>query len=602
MAFRLSFNTISFILILVSFVFLLLSVISSPVVTQLNVGKTASHTYGVFGYCWDNNSQCSSATYPLQLSTISDSSTNWKMSSGSRDILAKIFIITPIALGFNFILLMLIIVSHFTSRGIVLVGIGINIISAILTIISCVVTVLAFYPNLAWTGWILIGSAAANLVSFIFLILTLTIMGNDSDEDEDFDEDEAGFGKFSNYNKLDDKFNHIQTSTSKNPNSSSSIENDYEYKPYGGGGGGGGVNNGNGFTSNRNPNPISAPNSEKVYGKTNTFTSNPTAYTNYSTSNPNISNNMQPQGIRKANGSFHSNSSSYYVQPQSVHDFTQGQTGSPSLGGSSSNVGYKPVGSSSSTPGSNLSNNPATAPQPPATTTTTTTPYPAIGDTPQMETNTAFSRSVFEHHPQVEGHKPFTELEDDFDDEEDLNAGRNNVAGTGNDSDEDSDFTSVSQRAPNPQYNYNSGYGQGSYYQQQYSNIQQYQHMNQVQPQMLPQTQLQPHFQLQQSYNNGSNGYFAQNQPPIPQQQVAQMSHASQQRPTISENALNSNPDFNFQRGTLLQQKRRVAPGFVPVAARYNGNAAKPGMGANNTNAQASSLMGRNGGPYGVAR
>ena len=48
---------------------------------------------------------------------------------------------------------------------------------------------------------------------------------------------------------------------------------------------------------------------------------------------------------------------------------------------------------------------------------------------------------------------------------------------------------------------------------------------------------------------------------PVPPQQQQQV-----RGPTISENVLNNNPDFQFSRGGQ-QQKRRVNPGFVPVAA-----------------------------------
>ena len=72
MSFRLSFNTISFVVILVSFVFLLLATISSPVVKAFKLGDTASHTYGVFGFCWNNDLDCFTG-YPLSLSQVDDS-------------------------------------------------------------------------------------------------------------------------------------------------------------------------------------------------------------------------------------------------------------------------------------------------------------------------------------------------------------------------------------------------------------------------------------------------------------------------------------------------------------------------------------------------
>lgn len=551
-------------------------------VTTFNLGKTASHTYGVFGYCSDNNKDCSSATYPISLSSVDDSSSNWTMSGSTRDTLAKIFILTPIALGFNFILLVLVLVSHFGSRALVLIALAINIISTILTIISCVVSILAFYPNLAWTGWILIGSAAANLISIILLILTLTTLRNGDNEDDDDSEgnenDKHGFGTYNNYNRIDDKFNHIQASTFKSPNSTSSIDNDYDYKPaY------------NSNTSFGNPANQGANNGATRYN-------GHAAIAAASAASLSNSKNGQMGDTERTNtgaDSFTSNSSSsYQMKPQTANDFTQmGSRNNTSGSLAGAGGGYKP---------------------------TTGAPYPttpgAGNNTTANNGNAAFSRSVFEHHPQVDGHRPFTEIDDDFDDEEDLNAGRANVIVRNNDSDEDSDFTSVSQRPPNPQYN--NQYGpvpqqQPQHFQgTQYANLQQYQPLSQqMNPQSVPsQGHLHPLYQplpnqyappppqQQQQYRPMNYG------PPQSQPQVQQPGYA---RPTISDNVLSNNPDFNFARG-MPQQKRKVAPGFVPVAARYANNN-RGGAGAN-----ASALMGRSSGgsagtqarsgPYAVTR
>lgn len=581
MGFRLSFNTGSLILILVSFVFLLLATISSPVVTTFNLGKTASHTYGVFGYCTDNNNDCSSAAYPLTLSSVDDSSSNWTMSGSTRDTLAKIFILTPIALGFNFILLVLVLGSHFGNRAVVLIALGVNIISAILSIISCIVTILAFYPNLAWTGWILIGSAAANLISIILLILTLTTLRNDDDDDDDDgegdDNDKHGFGTYNNYNKIDDKFNHIQTSTFKSPNSTSSIDNDYDYKPS--------YNSNTSFGTPANQG-ANGPNT-RYNGHAAIAAASAASLANSNT----VPTGAPAQRTGTGTGSFTSNSSStYQMKPQTANDFTEmGNRNNTSGSLVGAGGGYKP---------------------------TTGAPYPTTpGAANTNNSNAAFSRSVFEHHPQVDGHRPFTEMDDDFDDEEDLNAGRTNVIVTTNDSDEDSDFTSVSQRPPNPQYNNQYGpapqHTQQHYQSTPYANLQQYQPLSQqLNLQAAPtQGHLHPLYQpipnqyapppqqhQQQPYRPMNYG------PPYPQPQPQQPGYS---RPTISDNVLSNNPDFNFARG-VQQNKRKVAPGFVPVAARYGNN--NRGGAPNN----ASALMGRNGpgttdtqargGPYGLTR
>ena len=133
-------------------------------------------------------------------------------------------------------------------------------------------------------------------------------------------------------------------------------------------------------------------------------------------------------------------------------------------------------------------------------------------------------------------------------------------------------------------------------------------HQNHLYYQQQQQQQQQQHSSFNTNMNHTSgNGYFAQSQLPPSASSSNNFnkippSHAAQQRPTISDNVLSNNPDFAFSRGGVLQQKRRVQPGFVPVASRYKGN--------NSTN-QASAMMGRGGGadapqvrsgPYGITR
>ena len=150
-----------------------------------------------------------------------------------------------------------------------------------------------------------------------------------------------------------------------------------------------------------------------------------------------------------------------------------------------------------------------------------------------------------------------------------------------NDSD-DSDFTSVSQRPPNPQY-YGSNSGSGTGYLpsnvvSQYSHVQQYQPIHQQgmpPPPQPPQQQYRPTGQYSPSPNMGYNNtpmrsgggvpppgagpgpgpvpvsgsYFPNQGPvPVPPQQQQQV-----RGPTISENVLNNNPDFQFSRGGQQQ-------------------------------------------------
>lgn len=181
----------------------------------------------------------------------------------------------------------------------------------------------------------------------------------------------------------------------------------------------------------------------------------------------------------------------------------------------------------------------------------------------------------------------------DADEEEALVNNNRQDNGNGiNDSDEDSDFTSVSQRAPNPQY-YGNAYNQGGYQpQNQYSHVQQYTPIHQQQQLQANQyrpymgQQPQPHQLASGPAYAGSNAsaptssYYSNLGQPSPYQQQ-QYHHQSQSQsqpqpprgPTVSDNVLNNNPDFQFARlqQQQQQQRRKANPGFVPVAARYNG-------------------------------
>ncbi|KAK6458093.1 SUR7/PalI family-domain-containing protein [Scheffersomyces xylosifermentans] len=534
MAFRPGFHSISVVLILIAFVFLLLATISTPVVSSFNLGKTAKYTYGIFGYCKIAKNVCSSATYPYSLSGVDDSTDNWLLASGTRDTLAKIFILAPIALGFNFILLVVIFIAHFTSKTVIILAIIINIISFLITTIVAVIVIIVFYPNLGWTGWILIGAAACTLISIVFLALSATIGSSDEDVD-----DQSTQHDLTNFTVIDDKFTNLN---SYNNNATS----------------GGFKGPGQAYSGNNTYDTSSSI--EKDYE----FKQQQSQQSQQSSQQNNVNRPNQPYGNTAVKTV--SNSSLYGSKPQTASDFTSKQSlSNPNSYGNRPqplNNNYYDGGSSS---GSKVSVNRQQK---------TGLPYPSNTQPPVQ--GDKYPTSVFEHHPEVEGHKPFTELDDyDDDEEESVPLNRANNRTGSNDSDADSDFTSVSQRAVNP--NYNNYYGQ----QQQHNGY--YAMQPQSPPGQYPHSQqYQPHFQQGQGYPNAGYGGNSTYQ---------------QRAPTVSDNVLSANPDFNI----VGPSKRKMQPGFVPVAARYN----------NNNNKAASSLMGRGGavpaqrnqgsGPYGNA-
>lgn len=117
MGFKISFNTISLVLLLISLAFLIMATISSPVTTSLKIAETEDYVYGIFGYC-KSSGNCLKATYPYTPSSL-DKDVKWILLGSTRDNLAKTFIIAPIAAGITFIAIIFTILSHCFFRGIV---------------------------------------------------------------------------------------------------------------------------------------------------------------------------------------------------------------------------------------------------------------------------------------------------------------------------------------------------------------------------------------------------------------------------------------------------------------------------------------------------
>lgn len=557
MAFSLHFNTVSFILILISLVFLILATISAPVVSTFRLATTDSYQYGIFGYCHVSSGSCSKAMYPFTVSSL-DKKIDWLLASSTRDTLAKIFILAPIAAGINLLTLILIGLSHLFASTVLLITLVANAISFIITALICVIVIIVFHPQVSWTAWILVGSAAANLISIIFLVLTLKLRNNDYDNEDDDD----SINNSNDLTKFDDKFNHIQESSSFEPpvnggygnvrtfDDNSSISKDYEYKVS-------------------KPTPYVV---QKSISNSSIYNSNPqlvndfTNQSNNQINNPNqnaqnAQNIIQKPPTNNAFAHLNSSNSSYY-EDANVNLVNGPNTPILAKQQMAPNVVPKvATPTSNDLPTSNI-------PQ---------LPYPQNNNISSPLNRQPYDSTVFEHHPEVEGHKPFTELNDDEDEDVDKLGvstynNRNspqNQRSVDVDSDNDSDFTSVSQRAINPKY-----YPQG-----QPSNVAYYQTAPQQQPQ--PQQPHLPHQhypqqpqQYQQHPNaspyqpqypnhpqyaqNNSNqgtpysqqgGYFPQSQSQqMPQQSYNQQPNSPPIRqnrgPTVADRVLNNNPDF----------------------------------------------------------
>lgn len=488
MAFHLSFNSVSFILMLVTVVFLVLSCITSPV-TSFSLGSTSSYKYGIFGYC-QNSGSCSSAGYPYQLSNL-DRSAKWFLARSTRDTLAKVFILCPIAAGLSFICLVFILLSHFLSTGMIILTLILNILSFIATAIICVMVIITFHPYVDWAGWILVGAAAASLISVALMIATLFHRRPDASDDDDGDEVDL--------TKFDNNFNTAGGISLTNPHDeTSSLSKDYQFK-------------------------VQRPPQQNVMGSS-------------------------------------VSSSSVYESPQSAHDFTmQNKQSSASLNG---NQGKKPYYDDAAVNLVNGPNTPIQTRQQMAPNVVPTTATPTMNDAPMSTipqlpypNNSPLNKpaynptdlSVFEHHPVVEGHKPFTELPDDGVNQHQFH--RSDEL----DSDVDSDFTSVSQRAINPKYNPHQT-------EQSYGQYPQLQH---YQPQFQQNQTSMPPPNAQQQYYSPQPQFYPQGQAPGARPAPVQ------KRPTVSDNVLSNNPDFSLGLGGA---KRKGGYQNRPAGTRPFGN------------------------------
>lgn len=548
------FTAISVVFLLVAMVFLVLGMVSAPVTTALKLASSSDYTYGIFGYC--EGSTCLTAGYPVSFGNI-DSKQDWLLSSDTRNTLAKTFIVAPIAAGIAFFSIIFTVISLFVaSTPVKIFSLVFGVIAFIATTLVGIMVVLVFYPFVAWTGWLYIAAAGLTLLAVPCLLLSIRVIGGD--DESEVESTEKQFGTYGNdtsfstgpllNNSLEPKFQFYGPRPNNNTTDElSSVSKDYSYR---------GAMTG-GYTAAKNGSRSSLLDS-----------------------NPHLVNDItKPDNMPAANSRNNSNSSFY----EDAVNLNQGPSTPisskqkmapnfvPNVAIPSNNSGYKPVSS---------------LPYPQSERGSTS--YGAQGT---QDGYSGTTLGVFDHHPNVEGHQPFTELGDnDLPERTSLSPGRQI------DSDEDSDFTSVSQRPPNvmyqappPQPNFQQQQQQQrpqqQLYQQLYPNVSQYQpsyQQSQPAPQGQPFQPSQPFQQQSQpSSYYGSEGGSQYNphyqvtgyQQPAFQGGYQQQAFAPQPRPqnrgpTVSDNVLNNNPDFSVGTG-------RKKNGFIPPAKRY-GNPAKP--------------------------
>lgn len=522
---------LSSLLLLAALVFLVLSLVSVPVALGLHLASTSKTTYGIFGLCSSSSSStpCLQPGYPISLSSITDG----LFLSDTRNTLAKTFIVAPIAAGLVFFALLFTLVSICVSASCVKIfSLILGVVAAIATIFISIVEVLVYYPHVEWLGWLQIVAAAFCLISLLLLFLSIRVKDSAVDDSDDDSIEQMKFGKLKDgltfnmpekHGLMDKLFDFADDDHSK----------DYGYR------GPEALNH----TFGTQVKVLQSPNSSILESRPN-----------------------QPSDVTRSN-----------APPRNPHNYPSLNQG-PGLPVAARRQMAPTFQASAGTPSYTESPLAAKAPYPPTERTS------AILN--------SVNYGVFDHHPNVEGHQPFTEMPDKPDEND-----RNSLSSSRQlDSDEESDFTSVSQRPPNAMYtspkahqyhdpspqNYLQGYPQG--YSQ--GHLQGYQQgPPQGYQQGPPQGYLQgPPQGYQQSYpnmahylpSNSNQERFAKPaQSAYPSFQPSQPNQLSRpaNRPTISDNALNTNPDFSLG----LNNRRRVGgprnAGFQPGARAGPGRA-----------------------------
>ncbi|EXJ95277.1 hypothetical protein A1O1_00397 [Capronia coronata CBS 617.96] len=150
------------ILLLISFVLLLLSVISTPVVKSIPIATYQGVNFGVFGYC--TTSQCSGIRVGYTTDGLfgPGGDGDFNLPSSARHSLSSLLIVHPVAAFCNLVCLALAAAAHLHSpshSARYLLGLLILLLPTLLvTLLAFLVDILLFVPHLQWGGWIVLAS------------------------------------------------------------------------------------------------------------------------------------------------------------------------------------------------------------------------------------------------------------------------------------------------------------------------------------------------------------------------------------------------------------------------------------------------------------
>ncbi|SCU99030.1 LADA_0H17106g1_1 [Lachancea dasiensis] len=194
-------SSIIFVAQFTSMAFLIICCVTAPVFKQIGLAKSGDIVFGTFGYCDEGHCSSASANYhPDGLATAE----NWKMGSSAREKLGSILIVMPVAAGLSFLAMMMNFVQHFGRISFSGAAFVINLLLTLAAFASsalmCVVTFLLFYPKVTWCSWLLVPAAALNVICVPLTYVVHSL--SPSSEEDDFDSKENSlFG--TNVTRLD---------------------------------------------------------------------------------------------------------------------------------------------------------------------------------------------------------------------------------------------------------------------------------------------------------------------------------------------------------------------------------------------------------------
>lgn len=190
-----SISTIILIFEFVSIAFLIISIVTVPLFKFTSKHKSSTSNllslsehngiqYGVFGYCDTSEKECSSASanykaYQIQQDNKSSES-DWKLDLNARKTLSELLIVVPVAAGLVFLNFIGSSINIITRKKdinenerFIFIQFIISIIFSFLAFaacaMSCIVVFLLFYPHVNWPAWVLIPASVLSL-----LVLPLT--------------------------------------------------------------------------------------------------------------------------------------------------------------------------------------------------------------------------------------------------------------------------------------------------------------------------------------------------------------------------------------------------------------------------------------------